>query len=158
VPSRAALERTDYREACTVALATSEPPRKISKQLFMIAPKIREVDACLRENAAAAARVFEVHPDVAFWRLNVERALTEPKKIKGKAYAPGLALRRDLLAAAGMPGDILCAKPPHGAGEDDLLDAVACAAIARRIHKGLARPFPDPPPRDSYGLPMAIWA
>jgi predicted RNase H-like nuclease len=47
VPSRAALEPTDYGEACAVALATSQPPRKISKQLFMIVPKIREVDACL---------------------------------------------------------------------------------------------------------------
>jgi hypothetical protein len=41
---------------------------------------------------------------------------------------------------------------------DDLLDAATCAAIARRIHRGLARPFPDPPPTDAYGLPMAIWA
>jgi len=28
----------------------------------------------------------------------------------------------------------------------------------RRIHRGLARPFPDPPERDACGLPMAIWA
>ena len=48
--------------------------------------------------------------------------------------------------------------PPKGAGPDDLLDALACAAIARRIHAGLARPFPDPPARDAFGLPMAIWA
>jgi predicted RNase H-like nuclease len=48
--------------------------------------------------------------------------------------------------------------PPKGAGPDDLLDALACAAIARRIHAGLARPFPDPPLRDAFGLPMAIWA
>src|SRR5262245_7217339 len=34
VPSRAALAATDYRDACAIALATSEPPRKVSKQLF----------------------------------------------------------------------------------------------------------------------------
>jgi predicted RNase H-like nuclease len=50
------------------------------------------------------------------------------------------------------------APPPKGAGADDLLDALACAAIARRIHAGLAQPFPDPPPQDSFGLNMAIWA
>jgi predicted RNase H-like nuclease len=50
------------------------------------------------------------------------------------------------------------ALPPKGAGPDDLLDALACAAIARRIHEGSARPFPDPPDRDAFGLPMAIWA
>ena len=45
-----------------------------------------------------------------------------------------------------------------GAGADDLLDALACAAIARRIHTGVAQPFPAPPERDTFGLPMAIWA
>jgi len=47
---------------------------------------------------------------------------------------------------------------PKGVAADDLLDALACAAIARRVRAGLARPFPEPPPRDGYGLPMAIWA
>ena len=69
-----------------------------------------------------------------------------------------LAKRRHLLIAAGMPATIVESAPPKGAGPDDLLDALACAAIARRIHAGLARPFPDPPPRDAFGLPMAIWA
>jgi predicted RNase H-like nuclease len=158
VPSRAALAKTDYREACTVALATSDPPRKISKQLFMIAQRIREIDGCLRNDAAMAARAFEVHPEVAFWRLNGERALTEPKKVKGRPYEPGLMLRRNLLVAAGLPRSVVGSAPPPGAGSDDLLDALACAAIARRLHAGTARPFPDPPSRDSYGLPMAIWA
>jgi predicted RNase H-like nuclease len=158
VPSRAAMAQTEYREACAVALATSEPPRKISKQLFMIAPKIREVDECLRDDPGAAARCFEVHPELAFWRLNGERALTEPKKVKGRLYEPGLALRRELLVAAGLPSAAVLGAPPPGAAPDDLLDALACAAIARRIHAGLATPFPDPPPVDRYGLRMAIWA
>jgi predicted RNase H-like nuclease len=158
VPSRAALAAQDYREACGIALATSEPPRKVSKQLFMIAPKIREVDVCLRADDSAAARVYEVHPELAFWRLNGERALDEPKKVKSRCYEPGLALRRQLLVGAGFPADVVDAPPPAGAGPDDLLDALACAAIARRIHEGLARPFPDPPERDALGLKMAIWA
>jgi predicted RNase H-like nuclease len=157
VPSRAAVYADDYREACRIALATSEPPRKVSKQLFNIAPKIREVDEALRASAADAARVFEVHPEVAFWRLNGGRPLGEPKKIKGRPYAPGLALRRGLLIAAGLPHAAVDTPPPKGAAADDLLDALACAAVARRIRAGLARPFPDPPPQDQYGLPMAIW-
>jgi len=158
VPSRAALAAKEYRDACRVALATSDPPRKVSKQLYMIAPKIREVDACLRADRAAAARVFEVHPELAFWRLNGGRALDQPKKVKGGCYAPGLALRRRLLIEAGFPPMVVNAAPPKGAGPDDLLDALACAAVARRIHAGTARPFPDPPERDALGLPMAIWA
>jgi predicted RNase H-like nuclease len=158
VPSRAALAAADYREACAIALATSEPPRKVSRQLFMLAPKIREVDACLRADASCAGRVYEVHPEVAFWRLNGERALSEPKKVRSRPYEPGLALRRRLLIAAGFPAAAVEAKPPKGAGPDDLIDALACAAIAQRIHAGRARPFPDPPERDALGLPMAIWA
>ena len=158
VPSRAALMAEDYREACRIALETSDPPRKVSKQLFMIAPKLREVDACLLADGAAAARVLEVHPEVAFWRLNGERALDEPKKVKGKCYEPGLALRRRLLVEGGLPAAAVNGAPPKGAGPDDLLDALACAAIARRIRAGVARPFPDPPGRDVFGLPMAIWA
>lgn len=156
VPSRAAVHAADYGEACRLALATSEPPRKVSRQLFMIAPKIREVDALLRGDPALAARVFEVHPELAYWRLNGGRALPLPKKVKGRPHGPGLALRAVLLAAAGL--DPPAADPPPGAGPDDLLDALACAAIARRIHAGTARPFPDPPARDASGLPMAIWA
>jgi predicted RNase H-like nuclease len=146
-----------HRRASAVARATCEPPRGIAIQAFMIFPKIREVDVLLRSDASLPDRVYETHPEVAFWRLNGERALAEPKKVKGRCYGPGLALRRQLLVAAGFPADALSA-PPKGAGPDDLLDAFACAAVARRVHAGVARPFPDPPPRDSFGLPMAIWA
>lgn len=158
VPSRAAIAAQDYREACRIALATSEPPRKVSKQLFMLTPKIREVDAALRADATLSQRVFEVHPEVAFWRLNGETALSEPKKVKGRPHEPGLALRRCLLIKAGLPAAAVDASPPKGAGPDDLIDALACAAIARRIYTGEARPFPDPPERDAFDLLMAIWA
>ena len=158
VPARSAIYADDYRDACRRALETSEPQRKVSKQLFNIAPRIRDVDGVLRADPAAADRVFEVHPELAFWRLNGGRALDQPKKIKGQPYAPGLTLRRRLLAAAGLPAAALAAMPLPGAGADDLLDALACAAVARRIHAGVAQPYPDPPPRDAFGLPMAIWA
>jgi predicted RNase H-like nuclease len=158
VPSRGAVYAGDYRAACRVALETSDPPKKVSKQLFMIAPKIREVDETLRRAPALIERVFEVHPEVAFWRLNGDRALQEPKKVKGRPYGPGLALRRDLLVKHGFSEVVAAQAPPAGAAVDDLLDALACAAIARRIEAGIAVPFPDPPLRDECGLPAAIWA
>jgi predicted RNase H-like nuclease len=157
VPPRAAIYAPDFGVACAAALAASEPPRKVSKQLFMIAPKIREVDECLRANPAVADRVYEVHPELAFWRLNGERALDEPKKVKGVCHERGLALRRKLLITAGMPTAIVNGAPPKGAGADDLLDALACAAVARRVHAGIARSFPASPSRDAFGLPVAIW-
>jgi predicted RNase H-like nuclease len=156
VPPRAAIYAADFGAACTAALAASKPPRKVSKQLFMIAPKIKEVDAVLRADRTAVAGVYEVHPELAFWRLNGERSLDQPKKVKGAGYGPGLALRRELLIKADMP--VVEADRPKGAGIDDMLDALACATVARRIHAGHARPFPDPPGRDAFDLPVAIWA
>jgi predicted RNase H-like nuclease len=158
VPSRSAVYAPDFGAACRIALETSNPPKKVSKQLFMIAPKIREVDATLRDKPELVGRVFEVHPEVAFWRLNGGRTLPEPKKVKGRPYGPGLALRRDLLARHGFSRSVTEQDAPAGAAADDLLDALACAAIARRIVAGTALPFPDPPLRDEFGLPVAIWA
>jgi predicted RNase H-like nuclease len=158
VPSRTAVYAPDYREACRLALKTSDPPKKVSKQLFMIAPKIREVDATLRNTLSLADRVFEVHPELAFWRLNGGQALSEPKKVKGRPFGPGLALRRRLLAANGFSKAATEQAAPSGAAMDDLLDSLACAAIARRILARIAVPFPDPPLRDEFGLPVAIWA
>ncbi len=158
VPSRDAVYAENYADACRIAAATSDPPKKVSKQLFMIAPKIREIDLCLRSAPGLAARVHEVHPEVAFWRLNGDRPLAEPKKVKGWPYGPGLALRRALLAADGFPATAMERAPPDGAAEDDVLDALACLAIARRVHTGIAEPFPNPPLRDDFGLPVAIWA
>jgi predicted RNase H-like nuclease len=158
VPSRRAVYAQDYGDACRLAAQTSDPPKKISRQLFMIAPKIREIDTELRGTPTLSEWVFEVHPEVAFWRLNGERALTEPKKIKSRPYEPGLALRRALLIGDGFPMAAVEDDPPRGADQDDVLDALACAAIARRIRAGRARPFPDPPLRDEFGLPIAIWA
>jgi predicted RNase H-like nuclease len=158
VPSRAAIYAADYGEACRIALASSDPPRKVSRQLFMLAGKIRELDGMLRSRPDFAVRAFEVHPELAFWRLNGERPLAQPKKVKSRPYGPGIALRRSLLVGEGIPGSIVDAAPPHGAGEDDVVDALACAAIARRLYRGVARPFPDPPPKDTFGLPMVIWA
>jgi predicted RNase H-like nuclease len=153
VPSRQAVYASSYPDACRIALDTSDPPRSVQKQLFLIAPRIREIDGLLRADAALACRVFEVHPELAFWRLNGERPLALPKKGK-----PGLAVRRQLLIAAGFPPAVVAPPPPKGAGPDDVLDALACGAIARRIHAGAATPFPAQPTRDEYGLPMAIWA
>jgi|SRR5262245_56523321 predicted RNase H-like nuclease len=158
VPSRAAIYAETFGEACRIGLETSQPPRKISKQLFMITPRIREVDCLLRADPALAPKIFEVHPEVAFWRLNGNRALGEPKKIRGVPHGPGLVLRRGLLIAAGFPPACVEAPPPRGARADDLLDALACAAIARRIFAGTAEPFPPTPQCDAFGLRIAIWA
>ncbi|MCA1953034.1 MAG: DUF429 domain-containing protein, partial [Hyphomicrobiales bacterium] len=96
IPARAAVEAADYASACRAALATSTPPRKVSKQGFNLFPRIREVDAALRADPGLAARAVETHPEVVF-RALAGAPLAHPKKT-----AAGLAERRALLAAAGL--------------------------------------------------------
>ncbi len=168
IPSRSAVyfgasddppdNRERFLRACEIARNTSEDGKAFAKQGFYIFRKIVEVDQALRGDLALAERTFEIHPEVAFWRLNGETPLLEPKKRKNRPDERGMALRRSLLIAAGLPRRLVESEAPAGAAADDLLDALACAAIARRIHAGIAEPFPNPPPRDAYGLPMAIWA
>lgn len=156
VPARAAVMCAEYADTCKVASAHSDPPRKVSKQTFNIFPKIREADALMTPELQA--RVFECHPELAFWALNGERPLSEPKKVKSRPHVPGLALRRDLLEAAGYRAAFLVDAPSKAseAGPDDLLDAAACAWSAARVARGEGRCFPDEPPRDCRGLRMEI--
>jgi predicted RNase H-like nuclease len=168
VPSRQAVyvgvdhsvpdDKERYIKACAVARATSVDKKAFGKQTFYLFPKIVEVDKVLRAQNKLINRVYETHPELAFWRLNGGRALGEPKRVKGSCHDPGLALRRSRLIEAGFPAAVVNNVPPKGASPDDLLDALACAAIAQRIHQGLAQRFPDPPEHDACGLPMAIWA
>lgn len=158
VPSRAAVMCADYREACAANLAASDPPRKVSKQIFHIFPKMREIDGIMTPELQS--RVVEVHPELAFWAMNGEASLALPKKVRGQPHAPGLELRKALLARAGFPLAGLPAATYRRAdvGADDLIDACACAWSAKRIAEGRAVSFPADPPRDARGLRMAITA
>jgi predicted RNase H-like nuclease len=128
----------------------------VSKQIFHIFPKMREIDAVMTPDLQR--RVFEVHPELAFWAMNGEAPLPLPKKVKGRLHPPGLDLRRALLHDAGFP---FAALPPTryraaDVGADDLLDACACAWSAKRILDGRSIRFPADPPLDARGLRMEI--
>lgn len=151
IPVRAAVEQTDYRAACSAALAGSQPARKVSKQGFLIFPKIREVDVVLRGTPGLDERMIETHPEVVFRQIKGS-LLLYPKKT-----AEGRAERRALLLQAGFSPELVDHRPPAGAKADDLLDAIACSWVADRHASGHAKPWPDPFERDDFGLPMAIW-
>lgn len=102
IPARAAVFAGTYAEACEEAAARSDPPRKVSKQGFMIFPKIREIDELLRQCPQLSPVVFESHPEVVFQALYGGRPLDQPKKVKSKPWPDGMALRQCLLAAHGI--------------------------------------------------------
>lgn len=165
IPARAAVERGEgpfadgaerriaFREASILARAHSHPSRGFSIQAFGIFPKIMELDRLLRARAELRERVFESHPELAFATLNGGREMPSPKKT-----ATGAAERRAVLEARGLPAGFLGEPLPRHVGRDDLLDACALLLVAERRAAGVATSFPDPPDRDPYGLPVAIWA
>lgn len=155
VPSQKAIYCEDYAQACRVNLLHSDPPRKVSKQCFHLFPKMREIDALITPELQA--RIYESHPELAFWMMNAETPLALPKKVKSAPYGPGLDLRRALLRQAGLPIDHLSLDyRRRDVGADDLLDASACAFVAWRILNGRSIRFPEDPPRNARGLRMEI--
>jgi predicted RNase H-like nuclease len=158
VPARAAIAATSYREACAAAMAHSDPPRQVSQQMFGLFAKVREVDDCMTPDLQE--RVYECHPEAAFWAMNKGSPLLEPKKKSGRPHVPGLEQRRELLLSEGYCGRFLSETKfsASHAGPDDFLDACACAWTASRIFRGEAVRFPADPQSDSKGLRMEILA
>ncbi|MBO1018427.1 DUF429 domain-containing protein [Methylobacterium sp. SD274] len=156
VPPRAAVHAGSYEEAKALSRAASTPPFAPSIQCWNITRYIREVDDLLLSRLEARRVIHEVHPEVAFRRLNGDRPLTSAKK--GPERQVGLAERRALLRNAGLPASLVDAARPRGIGADDHLDALAALVVARDIFLGRAIPLPDPPGRDRHGLPVVIWA
>jgi predicted RNase H-like nuclease len=146
-PARITLGGGDYADASKRNRAASDNIG-ISSQAFNIFPKIREIDALITPDLQS--RLAEVHPEVSF-RLMKGQDLAHPKK-----KAEGRAERRALLEQAGFPLGKLESPPKGGWGEDDLLDACACAWSAQRLAHGQALRLPEVPEYDARGLRMEI--
>ena len=97
-------------------------------------------------------RIYEAHPELAFWQMNGGQACRWAKR-----HRKGRDERKRLLGQAGLPVAAALARCSKGAGEIDLLDALAVAGTALRIARGEAQSLPAAPRRDGMGLPMAIW-
>jgi predicted RNase H-like nuclease len=157
-PVGMALLLEGHRQALEIARRHSRTASGFPFQTFNILPKIREIDELLRARAEICSRVHESHPEAAFWAMNGRQPLTSAKKTKGRVNPIGMAERRNLLGAAGVPFDVLDMPTPRGAAADDVMDALAMSVVAERILRGEALSFPDPPERDAFGLPVAIRA
>jgi predicted RNase H-like nuclease len=153
-PPRRLLNAPSYREACRWSLKWFGG--QISQQSFAIYPKISEVDGLM--SPRIQERVFEVHPEVCFWRLNGGRAL-----LTGKKTREGYEERRLLLNAVfgiSLPDswNWLSALPnrPAGASRDDLLDAAVAAHVARQRVSGSVNVLPEFQEVDDKGIRMEM--
>ena len=127
-PVRSVLAATTYEEAC--ALSRAACGKAVSKQLFNILPKIREVDALVTPRRQQ--RLFEMSPELSL------AVLAGAPMVHSKARPAGRAERIHALAAAFGSATIErhVRAVPRGARPDDVLDAFAGAWTARRRATG----------------------
>ena len=142
-PLRSLLPIREYAEANRVAKLRG---KGISKQGFMLFPKVAQIDRILQRHHELRPRVFEIHPEVSFTMWNGGEPIAATKHTK-----EGIAARRAL--AEGFFGMLPAA--PRGAREDDLLDALAALWTAERIAAGRHGELGDSR-ADMTGLPMRI--
>jgi predicted RNase H-like nuclease len=126
-PVRPVLGATTYAEACRISRAACG--RAVSRQLFNIVPKIREVDAL--QSPALQVRLFEMHPEVSFTEL--AGAPMQFHKGTGEGRAERVHALRCAFPELGAIADIR----PKGTQPDDVLDALVGAWTARRYVTGL---------------------
>jgi predicted RNase H-like nuclease len=122
----------------------------ISKQCFMICPKIMEIDTLCQ--ATPDGPIRESHPEIGFTHL-------AGRTLPSKHRPEGLLARQALLAEAGFDLTRLSAGLPRGRkhwAPDDLLDACILAVTAQRIARGAHAGLPDLTERDSHGLRRVI--
>ena len=142
-PVWAALSYAEANQACRELTG-----RGLSVQAWGLRRKIAEATEYRRRAAARrpSLSLYEVHPELSFAAL-AGAPLPDSKHSKA-----GLAIRRDLLAQAGIA---LPARVP-GAAEHDLLDAAAVAWSARRIAAGQATVLTNPAQLADDGLEIAV--
>jgi predicted RNase H-like nuclease len=123
-PVRSVLAATTYEEAC--ALSRAACGKAISKQLFNILPKIREVDALVTPQRQR--RLFEMSPELSL------AVLAGAPMAHPKTTPAGRSERMDALSQVFGPEEIErhLHPTPRGARPDDVLDAFAGAWTARR--------------------------
>ncbi|MCW1919248.1 DUF429 domain-containing protein [Rhodobacter sp. KR11] len=148
-PCRQALVAQTYAEACAInvqVLGSALP-----KQSYMIFPKMRELDAIVREIGQKSLR--EGHPEASF-------ALMAGAPVRSKKReAAGQADRVALLTAQGLPAKALLEAQIKGQmAPDDILDAAALWWSADRHARGKHETFPPVPSRDAVGLEMSVIA
>lgn len=151
-PIRSLLDAPTYSDAC--ARREAAEGKRVSKQAWHIFTKIEQVDIFLRRNRHLANKVYEVHPEVSFCKMNKGIPLDTKK-----SRSTGKAERRELVDRHFGEGTFIRLKEslvPGGWGDDDLLDACAALWSAERIAFGVAQTLPEFPPHDSIGLPMRI--
>ena len=128
VPSRSAVYADSYQDSCEINQRLFG--KKLSKQVWNICPKIRELDQLLINDELLRARTFESHPELVFQRLNADRPLASSKKTP-----EGIEQRLQILSqyipdAKAKYASALSDYPRSQLQRDDIADAMALETLS----------------------------
>lgn len=152
-PVRDAVYAADYVSACEIN--AQQTGSKITKQTWNICPKVREVDEYLRRHSDWQARVYESHPEAAFYALNGRQPMPTRKKSTEGQEQRLVLVEKYIVNARELFIEAINRYPRSQVQPDDILDAMVLAVMADKAGGNLIS-LPDPAPRDRYGLPMRI--
>lgn len=147
-PVRAVLAAESYAEACAISRAVCG--KALSKQLYNIVGKIREVDVL--QSPRLQRQLFEACPELSFAMMADGTPMRHTKRtLEGRGER--VAVLRE---GFGLDVTPLVDRPPTGAARDDVLDAIALAWTARRYVAGSSIRLGDE--ADGTGLRMEVIA
>jgi len=128
--------------------------KKISQQAYAIVPKIREVNLYLLGDGVCPV-IREVHPEVCFWALNGNKAMSYPKK-KPEGYAERIhLLKKRLPHVEDWAEEMLATYKRKDVARDDIPDALV-SMLTAQADPNLLKTLPAFPDKDSRGLPMEM--
>jgi predicted RNase H-like nuclease len=158
-PSRAALTAETFEQACDLNAAASG--KRISRQLFGILRKIREVDRLIDPGLQMSVR--ETHPEVVLAVLGGRDGAPRLPKDIPEGQKERIALlsmyfpQMDADTIRQSRGKIARVVGSNGVSIDDVIDATACLLVSHWINLGVARSLPaDRVEVDDRGLRMEI--
>ena len=141
-PCRASIYAPNYLQALEMSRASSHEHIGLSKQSYLLAPKIIELDQFLQGNPYHHCAIKETHPELSFWEMNSRTPLPSKHTTEGREKRKELLQKHNCTVSSFQ-------------SKDDL-DALACLWSALRIQKKEAHSIPAQIPRDRYQIPMHI--
>ena len=155
-PPRSVFDCESYEDANDHCRAVCGG-RGLMKQLWAIAPSIREVDRVLQEHPDARGVVRECHPEICFHGLSGSM-ISHNKKLD-KGYEARVEVLRELVPSVDEVVDEQLQRFQRKVlARDDVVDALVAAVTARLIcsDKSYERTLPENPHADETGLAMEM--
>lgn len=136
VPTRRAVYARSYHEACDVNAELQN--MRLSKQLWNITPKMRDVDMLLRLTPTLHNSLAEGHPELAFLALSTTNTPLPPKKTDEGRSTRISILRRYLTPSFEHTVQQFMIDNRSAVTMPDILDAIALATL---LHRSLGEAY-----------------